>query len=169
MHLLTFGSQNWNMEKKFKILRAMLRSSHQEVLLERRILKICSKFTGEHTCQSVISIKLQSIFTEITIRHGCSPVNLLHIFRAAFLKSISWWLLLSNITKTENSLQANANLLGTIWKNNTAYISNVKQPEGARREANGKLLLKIKLVSQLVALAIARNYRKIVLRRKKLP
>ena len=126
MHLLTFGSQNWNMENFFKILRANLRSSHQEVFLGKRILKICSKFTGQHTCQSVISIKLQSIFTEITIRHGCSPVNLLHIFRAAFLKNISWWLLLSNITKTENSMQVNTNLLGTILKNYTVYISNVQ-------------------------------------------
>ena len=31
------------------------------------------------------SVKLQINFIEITLRHGCSPVNLLHIFRAAFL------------------------------------------------------------------------------------
>ena len=29
---------------------------------------------------------LQSNFIEITLRHGCSPVNLLHIFRTPFLK-----------------------------------------------------------------------------------
>ena len=28
-------------------------------------------------------------FIEITLRHGCSPVNLLHIFRTPFLKNIS--------------------------------------------------------------------------------
>ena len=39
-------------------------------------------------------------------------------------------------------------------------MCKLKQLKGARHEANGKLLLKIKLVSQLVALAIARNYRK---------
>ena len=50
-----------------------------QVLLEKGVLKICSKFTGEHPCESVTSIKLQSSFIEITIRHGCSPVNLLHI------------------------------------------------------------------------------------------
>ena len=32
---------------------------------------------------------------EITLRHGCSPVNLLHIFRTPFLKNTSGWLLLS--------------------------------------------------------------------------
>ena len=42
------------------------------------VVKICSKFTG----------------FEITCRHGCSPVNLLHIFRTPFLKNTSGWLLL---------------------------------------------------------------------------
>ena len=34
------------------------RNSHPEVFLEKGVLKICSKFTGEHPCRSVISIKL---------------------------------------------------------------------------------------------------------------
>ena len=34
------------------------------------------------------------IFIEITLWHGCSPVNLLHIFRTPFLKNTSRWLLL---------------------------------------------------------------------------
>ena len=33
------------------------RSSPSEVFLEKGVLKICSKFTGEHTCRSAISIK----------------------------------------------------------------------------------------------------------------
>ena len=65
------------------------RSSPPEVLLGTGVLKICSKFTGEHLCQSVISIKLLSNFIEIALRHGCSPVNLPHIFRASFPKNIS--------------------------------------------------------------------------------
>ena len=35
-----------------------------------------------------------SNFIEITLRHGCSPVNLLHIFRAPFPKNSSGGLLL---------------------------------------------------------------------------
>ena len=50
------------------------------------VLKICSKFTGEHPCRSVILIKLQSNFIEIALRHVCPPVNLLHILRAPFPK-----------------------------------------------------------------------------------
>ena len=53
------------------------------------VLKICRKFTGENPCRSVVSIKLQSNFIEITLRHGCSPVNLLHIFRTPFAKNTS--------------------------------------------------------------------------------
>ena len=70
------------------------RSSRPETFLEKGVLKICNKFTGEHTCRSVISIKLLCNFIEITLRHGCSPVNLLHIFRTAFLKNTSGRLLL---------------------------------------------------------------------------
>ena len=56
------------------------RSSHSEMFIGKGVLKICSKFTAEHPCRSAISITLQSNFIEITLRHGCSPVNLLHVF-----------------------------------------------------------------------------------------
>ena len=77
-----------------KNLTAFFRSSHPQVFLEKGVPKICSRFTGEHPCQSVISIKLQSNFIEITPRHGCSPVNLLHILRTPFPKNTSEWLVL---------------------------------------------------------------------------
>ena len=65
----------------------IFRSSHPEVFLENGVLKICSKFTGEQPYPSVISIKL--------LRHGCSSVNLLRIFRTPFLKNTSGRLLLN--------------------------------------------------------------------------
>ena len=70
------------------------RSSHPEVSLERFVLKICSKFAEEHLYRGAILIKLQSNFIEITLRHGCSPANLLHIFRIPFPKNTSGRLLL---------------------------------------------------------------------------
>ena len=36
---------------------------------------------------------MQSNFIEITLHHGCSPVNLLHIFRTPFIKNTSGGLL----------------------------------------------------------------------------
>ena len=36
----------------------MIRSSHLEVFLGKDVLKLCSKFTGEHPCRSVILVKL---------------------------------------------------------------------------------------------------------------
>ena len=76
------------------ILNVIIRSSRPEVFLRKCVLKICSKFTGEHPCRSVISIKLLCNFIEIALRHGCSPVNLQHIFRTPFTKDISGRLLL---------------------------------------------------------------------------
>ena len=70
------------------------RSSRPDVFLGKSILKICSKFTGEHPCRMAISIKLLSNFIEIALRHGCPPVNLLHIFRRTFLKNVFGRLLL---------------------------------------------------------------------------
>ena len=54
----------------------------------RRVLeKRCSK-NMQQTYRRTPTLgeqKLQSNIIEITLRHGCSPVNLLHIFRASFL------------------------------------------------------------------------------------
>ena len=68
-----------------------------EVFLDKGVLKICWKFTGEHPCRTVISIKLQSNFVEITLWHGGSPVNLLHIFRISVPRNTSRGLLLSDL------------------------------------------------------------------------
>ena len=43
---------------------------------------------------NVTSIRLLCNFIEITLRHGCSPVNLLSIFRTRFTKNTSGLLLL---------------------------------------------------------------------------
>ena len=63
------------------------------MFLGKGVMKIWSKFIGEHPCQSVVSIKLQSNCIIITPQHGCSPVNLLHIHRALFRKNTSGQLL----------------------------------------------------------------------------
>ena len=47
-------------------------------------LKICNKFTGEHPC-----------VIEITVWHGCSPVDFLHIFWTPFPKNTSGGLLVN--------------------------------------------------------------------------
>ena len=48
------------------------RSSAPEVFLVKGVLKICSKFTEEHPCRSVISIKSQSKATYLKSHFGMS-------------------------------------------------------------------------------------------------
>ena len=43
-------------------------------------------------------IKLLCNFIEIALQHGCSPVNLLHIFRTLSPKNTSGWLPLNFVT-----------------------------------------------------------------------
>ena len=64
------------------------RSSSPEVFLVKSVLKISSKFTVEYSCRSVITIKLLCNFIEITLQNGCSPVNLLDIFRTLSLRKL---------------------------------------------------------------------------------
>ena len=94
------------MQNSFAICHC--RSCPPEVFLGKSFEKICSKFTEEHSCWIVISIKLSCNvcfwqhlilllpynFIEITFRHECSPVNWLHFFRTPFLKNSTGGLLL---------------------------------------------------------------------------
>ena len=70
------------------------RSNPPEVFSGKVFLKICSKFTGEHPCRSVISIKLLCYFIESALRNVCSSGNLLNIVRAPLHKNTSKGLLL---------------------------------------------------------------------------
>ena len=50
-----------------KAYQRFARSSPSKVFLGKCVLKICRKFTGEHPCWSLISIKLRRNFIEITL------------------------------------------------------------------------------------------------------
>ena len=67
-----------------------VRSSHPEVFLGEGVLKICTKFTGEHPFRSVISIKFLNYFIEITLEH----FDFAAYFQNTFPKNTSRWLLL---------------------------------------------------------------------------
>ena len=57
----------------------MIWSTRSGVFLGKSDLKICNKIYSR-------TPKLFCNFIEITLQHGCSPVNLLHIFRTPFSK-----------------------------------------------------------------------------------
>ena len=75
------------------VIPRLYRNSPPEVFPGKGVLNICRKFRREHPCWKVNSIKLLFNFIEITFRHGCSPINLLHIFRTPFPGDISAGLL----------------------------------------------------------------------------
>ena len=59
----------------------------------------------------ISSKAMQSIFIEITLWHGCSPVNLLHILRTPFFRNTSGWLLLSVSSGYSNNSCSDMNIL----------------------------------------------------------
>ena len=92
-------------ENKFLqfLLTAIASSSRSYVFFGKGVLKIYSKFTWEHPCRNVISIKLLCNLTEITLRHvdyasACKitlrHVSLLHILGTPFPKNTYGGLLL---------------------------------------------------------------------------
>ena len=66
------------------------RSSPPGLLLGKDVLEAGDKFTGEHQHRKVMLCN----FTDLTLRHWCPLVNLLHIFRTPFYKKIYEGLLL---------------------------------------------------------------------------
>ena len=75
----------------------VITSSSSEVLLGKRLLKICTKCTEEYPRRSVISINLQNNFIKITLQHGYSPVILLHIFTISISMNTTGVLLLLSV------------------------------------------------------------------------
>ena len=61
--------------------------------MECFLLIVVTFFSGE--TEAVIQSCSQENFIEIALRHGCSPVNLLHLFRAPFSKNTFGGLLLN--------------------------------------------------------------------------
>ena len=67
-------------------------------------------------------VTLQSNFTETPLRHGCSPVNLLHIFRTPFPWNTSGWLLLKSVQKSVARLNSQLNVLVNMQTKNNTFL-----------------------------------------------
>ena len=93
------------LQKSSPVTSNEVRSSPPQLFLLKGILKTYKKSTGEPSCQSAISIKLQSNFIENTLQYGCCPVNLLHIFRTPLHKNTSGELFLEGGGKRYEKLK----------------------------------------------------------------
>ena len=76
----------------------VFRYSLLKVFSGKGVLKICSKFTEEYLCRSLISIKFLCSFIEMALWCECFPLNFGHIFRTFFSKNTSKGLL-GNVLK----------------------------------------------------------------------
>ena len=124
--------ENYWLLLDYYILLELVRSRRPEMFLGKGVLKICSKFTGEHPCRSLISIKLHCNFIEITFQHGCSPVNLLHIsehlFQRTPLGGCFWYSakkLRKSSIRVENSEQSPYFLTAVTGTNIFFQINNI--------------------------------------------
>ena len=70
--------------------------------------------------------KMLCNFIEVALQHGCSPVNLLHIFRTPFLKNTTEGLLLSLLRQIIVSLGVIPTMSGNIGTANTGDIFRSK-------------------------------------------
>ena len=76
--------------------KSNFRSSHPDGVLKKR----CSENMQQIYRRTLMPKCYFSNFFDIALRHGCSPVNLLHVFRTIFPRNTSGWLLV----KFENHL-----------------------------------------------------------------
>ena len=108
----------------FLCLQKIFRSWHPELFLGKGVLEICSKLTVEHPCRSVISMKLLFSFIEVALRHGCSPVNLLDIFRTPFTKNNSGRLFLNIFSNGKNltCLKGTNIFSNNLWQFTLKYL-----------------------------------------------
>ena len=74
-----------------------MQQSHRKTSMPKFDKKVFLNYAAdlqENTHAKVILIKLLSNFIDITLWHGCSPVNLLHVFRTPFYENTCKKLLL---------------------------------------------------------------------------
>ena len=83
---------------KQKSMQYLLEAAPPQMLLRKDVLKICSKFTEEHPCRYVISIKLTWNHTSVWM-FFCKFV---HIFRTLFLRNTYGGLLLIWLNENEH-------------------------------------------------------------------
>ena len=156
-----FNYSSFDVEYFVFLQASKYRSSPSEVFLGNSVLKICSKFTEEHQYQCLISIKLLFNFIEIILRHGCSSVNLLHIFRTPFYNNIYGGLLLKLNTCGQTAAKLRLKTKDTfVHENIQCYSKFETQMKGhSRFRWSFVLLEKVPYVTGSLCLKTRENYK----------
>ena len=100
-HWWTKDSKNGFLWVLYYLHPAKSRSSPPEVFLK----KVFWKYTVNLQENTHAEVWFQKSCFQITFRHGCSPVNLLHIFRTSFPKNTSGWPLMKAVYQLRGTVK----------------------------------------------------------------
>ena len=93
--------------------------------------------------------KLLCNFIEITLRHGCSPVNLLHIFRTPTLGSLLEGLYMRFILVQNNDPVGNIDISAIFLKWRCLVNETKNIVEEPKKNKSAQLLLRVKRASRV--------------------
>ena len=147
LNINIWGLSNLIKVKYFYLWRNRCRGSHPEVFLGKGvIMKICSKFTGEQPCQSVISIKL--FYWNRTSAWGFSSK-----LATYFQNTFSWenlWLVASPDTTDRNTYR--------VLDQTISVVGMMRMT----KRTNGQKIFERKIVkkmlSQIIVLVVMRTF-----------
>ena len=119
--------------KPIKVFGSICFRNKSEAALERcSYKKVFWRYASNLQKNTHAEVWFQSNFIEMTLRHRCSPVNLLHIFGTPFPKNTSGGLLQENFIKSE-FLEKRKTLVFCISTEVITWMCSVKKPEAAMK------------------------------------
>ena len=98
--VLQANIQNWRERVASRRCENNYRCSHQRCSIKEAVLRIFTKFTGKHLCQSLFFKKVADLLKK-KLWHRCFPVNFVKVLRTPFLQNI-FGRLLPNLTNRIN-------------------------------------------------------------------
>ena len=81
-------------------------------------------------------------FNKVALWHGCSPVNLLHVFRTPFRKNTSGWQLLNDVTDNK-----------TFWRSVKSFFT-----DKVKSRSNNITLIEKRDTKEMMEEVISNNY-----------
>ena len=113
--------------------------------------KVFRKYAANWQENTNAKVWFQCNFIEIILRHGCSPINLLHITKTPFLKNTSEWLLMKGYDNLFNSCICNKSLykVNYVWEPYARSKSKRKNKQKNKKNTKQNIKNKTNLIFSL--------------------